>query len=37
MMKRSLLLLTMIALLLVALPATAATLTGRIVNGTTGE
>jgi hypothetical protein len=37
MMKRSLLLLPMIALLLVALPATAATLTGRIVNGTTGE
>ncbi len=36
-MKRSLFLLPMIALLLMALPATAATLTGRIINGTTGE
>ena len=36
-MKRCLLWLPLIALLLLALPATAATLTGRIVNGTTGE
>ena len=36
-MKRSLLLFPLLALLLTAMPAAAATLTGRVVNGTTGE